>query len=121
MDIKSVYLKDYSSLRIGGEGKLIEAQTPDEVMEAISYAKTENLTLHILGEGTNSYFGEDLSNFLFLKLPRGGIEYKEEGEDVFVKAGANVIWDGVVQECVEKGLWGIENLSYIPGDRKSVV
>lgn len=115
MDIKGVSLKDYSSLRIGGEGKLVEAKTPEEVGEAIAYAKSEGLSLHIVGEGTNSYFGEDLSQFLFLKLPKGGIEYREEGNDVFVKAGANVNWDDLVQTCVERGLWGIENLSYIPG------
>lgn len=115
MDIKSISLKEYSSLRIGGEGKLIEARTSEEVMEAIAYTKKEDLTLHIVGDGTNSYFGEDLSKFLFLKLPPGGIEYREEGDAVFVTAGANVVWDDLVEECVEKGLWGIENLSYIPG------
>ncbi len=115
MDIKLASLKDYSSLRIGGEGKLVEATTPAEFKEAIMHAKTEGLRVHILGEGTNSYFGEDLTDFLFIKLPKGGMEFREEGDDVYVKVGANVMWDDLVQVCVTRGLWGIENLSSIPG------
>jgi UDP-N-acetylmuramate dehydrogenase len=115
LDIKTISLKDHSSLRVGGEGKCVEIQTTEGLKEAVMYAKAEGLSPHILGGGTNSYFGEDLSHFLFIKLPSGGIEYQEEGDDVFVKVGANVVWDDLVEECVEKGLWGIENLSYIPG------
>jgi UDP-N-acetylmuramate dehydrogenase len=112
---KTVFLKEYSSLRVGGEGKLIEVATLEELKEAAIRAKDEGLSLHTIGEGTNSYFGDNLSGFLFLKLPQGGIEYEEQGDQVLVKAGANVIWDDLVQECISRGLWGIENLSYIPG------
>jgi UDP-N-acetylmuramate dehydrogenase len=115
MDIKTIFLKEHSSLRVGGEGKCIDIQKIEELKEAVQRAKSEGQSVHVLGGCTNSYFGEDLSQFLFIKLPPGGIEYTEEGDDVFVKAGANVAWDDLVQACVEKGLWGIENLSYIPG------
>lgn len=115
MDITSVSLKEYSSLCVGGQGKLARIETTEDLQEVVQYAKQEGLKLHVLGDGTNSYFGEGLSSFLFLKLPKGGMEFKEEGEEVFVKAGANVVWDDLVKACVERGLWGVENLSYIPG------
>lgn len=115
MDIKTVSFKDYSSLRIGGEGKLVEVKTIRELKEALVYAKVEGLDVHVIGGGTNSYFGEDLSRFLFIHPMFTGIHYEEKGNEVLVTAHADVVWDDLVQKCVEKELWGIENLSYIPG------
>lgn len=115
MEIRTVSLKDYSSLRIGGIGEMVEVRDKEELKEALIYAKREGLRIHILGQGTNSYFGEDLSKFLFIKLQFKGIEYREENECIFMKVQASEVWDDVVKESVEKGLWGIENLSFIPG------
>jgi len=115
MDIRTVFLKDYSSLRIGGEGKLVEVNTVEDLKEALIYTRDRGLRVHVLGGGTNSYFGEDLSAFLFIQPSFKGVEFKEEGEEVLVTAYANEIWDDIVQQSVKRGLWGIENLSYIPG------
>ncbi|KKW12529.1 MAG: UDP-N-acetylenolpyruvoylglucosamine reductase [Parcubacteria group bacterium GW2011_GWA2_49_9] len=38
-----------------------------------------------------------------------------KGDSVPVVVGAGESWDGFVAQAVEKGLWGIENLSGIPG------
>jgi hypothetical protein len=53
----------------------------------------------VLGGCTNSYFGEDLSQFFSSSFHQGGIEYTEEGDDVFVKAGANVVWDDLCRRA----------------------
>lgn len=37
------------------------------------------------------------------------------GSDVKLTLGAGNHWDDVVAVCVDKGYWGIENLSHIPG------
>jgi UDP-N-acetylmuramate dehydrogenase len=115
METKIIQLREFSSLRTGGEGKCIVVATVEELKEAIIYAKSESLRVHVLGEGTNSYFGEDLSALLFIKLNLKGVVYTELVNLVRVKVQASEIWDELVAECVQKGLWGIENLSYIPG------
>lgn len=86
-----------------------------EVKEALMYAKTEGFHPHLLGGGTNTYFGEKLSQFLFIQPVLKGREYIEEGNEVLLTIFASETWDEVVAEAVSKGLWGIENLSYIPG------
>ncbi|MBP9782783.1 MAG: UDP-N-acetylmuramate dehydrogenase [Candidatus Pacebacteria bacterium] len=111
MEIKTVSLKDYSSLRIGGEGKLVVVRNEEELHEAVMHAEAAGLRVHLIGQGTNSYFGDDLSEFLFVQLDMKGIFF--DGETV--TAYASVVWDDLVIACVSRGLWGIENLSYIPG------
>ncbi len=111
MDIQTVSLKNYSSLRIGGEGMLVIVKSIEELKEVIVYAKAEGLRVHLLGSGTNSYFGSTLSEYLFIKLDLQGITFY----DNHLTAMASEIWDTLVAESVEKGFWGIENLSLIPG------
>lgn len=111
MEIKTVSLKDYSSLRIGGEGKLVVVRNEEELQEAVMHAAACGCRVHIIGQGTNSYFGDDLSEFLFVQLDMKGISFDGEA----VTAYARVVWDDLVVACVSRGLWGIENLSYIPG------
>ena len=40
----------------------------------------------------------------------------EDDEQVCVRVGAGVIWDDFVAYCVERGWYGAENLSLIPGE-----
>lgn len=115
MEVKTVSLKDYSSLRVGGEGKLLEVRSVEELREAVAYAKGQNLRVHVVGGGTNSYFGNDLSNFLFIRMEIKGVDIEEKEEEVIVTVGGGEIWDDIVELAVDRGWWGIENLSYIPG------
>lgn len=111
MNIQKVSLKDYSSLRVGGLGDMVVVRNEEELKEAVLHAKSEQKRVHIIGGGTNTYFGDDLSNYLFIKPEFMGIEL--QGDVLTAYAGEN--WDDVVKFAVEKELWGIENLSKIPG------
>ncbi len=117
MEIKTVSLKDFSSLHVGGEGKVVEVSSVEDLKQVLAYAKSGDLRVHILGQGTNSYFGNNLSEFLFVKLNMKGVTLEQEPntKDYRLQAFASEIWDDVVVFAVEKGLRGIENLSYIPG------
>lgn len=115
MEIKAVSLTEYSSLQVGGTGNITEVRNAEELRGAVAHAKNEGLRVHIIGQGTNSYFGNDLSQFLFIKPEFKGIEFMEEGDCVRMHIQGSEIWDDVVKESVNRGLWGIENLSYIPG------
>lgn len=115
MEIKTVSMRDYSSLRVGGVGKMVEVSHVEKLKEALVHAKSAGLRVHILGQGTNSYFGEDLSSFLFVKLDLKGASFLPTENGFYVIASASEIWDDIVAVAVEKGLRGVENLSYIPG------
>ncbi|MEN9552363.1 MAG: hypothetical protein RI935_740 [Candidatus Parcubacteria bacterium] len=117
MEIKSVSMCDYSSLRVGGEGRVTEVTAVSELKDVLTYAKSEGLRVHILGQGTNSYFGNNLSDFLFTQLNLKGISLNQDLDTASynLQAAGSEIWDDVVAFAVEHNLRGIENLSYIPG------
>jgi UDP-N-acetylmuramate dehydrogenase len=53
---------------------------------------------------------------LVVKISIPGISVlKEDGDFVWLKSGAGVVWDELVQYSVDKGWSGLENLSLIPG------
>lgn len=115
MEIRTVSLKDYSAIRIGGDGKMVTVSTLKELVEVLMYAEKEKLRVHVMGEGTNTFFGGTVDGILFIGMNIKGISYEEKEDTVFLTAYAGEIWDTTVELSVKKHLWGIENLSYIPG------
>ncbi len=110
-----VLMKNYSSLRIGGEADMVVLDTEEKIDEIYTYAQTRGLKVCVIGEGTNSFFNDVIKNTLFVKMEIKGIDFKEYDEYVVLTLGAGEIWDDVVKYSVEKGWWGIENMSFIPG------
>jgi len=70
-----------------------------------------------LGQGSNLLFTADFPGTV-LHSHIEGIDILQErcsGDDVFVHAGAAVVWDELCAWAARKGFWGPENLSAIPG------
>ena len=67
MEISRVVLKNYTSLRIGGKGNLVTIYSPKALTEAVLFAKREHKEIYILGEGTNTFFGDVPDTTLIIK------------------------------------------------------
>lgn len=116
MDFERVKLADFCSFKLGGVADLFRVKSEEDLMSVAKHAITEHLRLFVLGEGTNTFFADELdNNLLILKMEMKGITFNDMGDFVFVKVKAGEFWDSFVHESVENNLWGIENLSYIPG------
>ena len=70
---------------------------------------------YVLGGGNNILFTGYFDGALLKPDIRGIRVLAEDDETVTVEAGAAVEWDDLVALSVERGLWGAENLSLIPG------
>ncbi len=109
---KNKNLAEFTTFRIGGPAQFFCSVTTEaELEEAVAFAKTNKLNLFVLGGGSNILMSDDGFQGLVVKMEMKGVEFV--GSRVTVKAGEN--WDELVATCVEKGFYGIENLSYIPG------
>jgi UDP-N-acetylmuramate dehydrogenase len=122
MSFKEIDLKENTSIKIGPVVKYFEVKEKQELLEISKYAKEKKLLIHVLGEGTNSYFSSNRKllekKYLFIKLnfPKETVFTPDpRGSGCLVTANANTNWNSFVQQTVEKKLWGLENLSLIPG------
>jgi len=109
-------LAPYTTLRIGGPARyFVEIHTEDELMIALAFAQQHQLSVFMLGGGSNVLISDEGFPGLVLRLSMKGIERRDEGEQTLVTARAGEDWDNFVGQCVEDDLAGIECLSGIPG------
>jgi UDP-N-acetylmuramate dehydrogenase len=81
----------------------------------IEFEELARPVLHI-GGGSNLLFTDDFKGTV-LHSKINFIEIlEEEGSDVLVSVGAGVVFDDFCAWAAKEGLWGPENLSYIPGE-----
>ena len=93
--------------------KIVEFDSNSDLQQVFA----EHVTDHwmVMGGANNILFTRDI-DFPII-IPRNEqIEILSEGnEGVYVRVGAGLEWDELVAWSVERGLWGLENLSLIPG------
>ncbi|MDE1925252.1 MAG: UDP-N-acetylmuramate dehydrogenase [Patescibacteria group bacterium] len=113
---ENIPLAPYTTFHIGGPARYFtHIQTVEELREALAFAKKKELRVFVLGGGSNILIDDAGFDGLVLKIELGGVEIKKEGEHAVVVAGAGEHWDALVERAVTEGLWGVENLSGIPG------
>ena len=84
----------------------------------IEFAELARPVLHI-GGGSNLLFTDDFKGTV-LHSKINFIEIVEDDAptdtNTFVSVGAGVVFDDFCSWAAKEGLWGVENLSYIPGE-----
>lgn len=71
--------------------------------------------IHI-GAGSNLLFTKDYDGVVLHSAIKGKELIANHGEYVSLRVGAGECWDDFVAWCVDHNYFGIENLSYIPGE-----
>jgi len=113
---KDVQLKPFNTFGIEATAKyFIEVSSINqlqEILQSPDYQSTERL---ILGGGSNMLLTKDFDG-LVIKIAIKGFEVVNENEDnIWIKAGAGLVWHDLVMQCVNQNYAGMENLSLIPG------
>ncbi len=110
---RDVPLAPLTTLGIGGPAKyFVEAQSIDEIREALQWASSNRQPLLLLAGGSNVVIADEGFNGLVLHLQLRGISGDSDGV-VTVAAGES--WDDFVAMAVRNRWAGIECLSGIPG------
>ena len=93
--------------------RLVEFDCAEELPEL--FAKYGTDSWYVLSGGNNVLFTQDIDALLIPPCDQTIAVVGESDTAVRVKVGAGVEWDDLVAWAVERELWGIENLSLIPG------
>jgi UDP-N-acetylmuramate dehydrogenase len=113
----SVPMSSLTTLKVGGDADIVvHVTTPEELRVVIAYAQENTLPLNILGGGSNILVYDEGVRGLVVRMEIDGITYTDiDAYAVMVKVGAGVSLDTFIEETVARRLWGLENLSSIPG------
>lgn len=94
--------------------QFVEFETEEELLSFLGEGYGSRSL--VIGGGSNLLFVNDFDGTVFHSSIKG-VEVLDENEtDVVLRVGSGVNWDDFVAYTVEKGWYGIENLSLIPGE-----
>lgn len=111
---ENIDISDRNSFHVRQIAKhLVEFDKAEELPEL--FAKYCDGEWYVLSGGNNVLFTKDIEPLLITPCDKSITVVGESETAVRVKVGAGVEWDDLVAWSVERELWGIENLSLIPG------
>jgi len=108
-------LKDYNTFGMEVLARhFLQIENADEVPAIIREYLREK-PFYILGGGSNTLFTKDFDGYI-VHPAFTGIEVMEQTDDaVVLRVAAGETWDNLIQYCIKRQYFGIENLTAIPG------
>ena len=109
---QDIPLKQFNTFKVGGNADYFcKVSSINELKQAVDFGRQNSLPVFVLGGGSNILISDSGFNGLVIKIEIKGVIFDDEK----IIAGAGENWDEVVRLSVENKLYGIENLSFIPG------
>lgn len=114
-------LRDYDLTKLNTFGIsakarfFVEVTSEADLQELFLSPEFKENERFILGGGSNILFTKDFDGIVVLNKLKGIQVLNEDSETVLIKAMGGERWHDVVLFSVLHGLWGIENMSLIPG------
>lgn len=109
-----ITLRDRNSFGVEQQAaRLVEFDTPDDLRTLFAAGVPDRWM--VLSGGNNVLFTQDYDGLIVTPAARGIKCLSDEGDTVRIRVEAGVEWDDLVEWAVAHDLWGVENLSLIPG------
>lgn len=112
----NVPLAPFTTLGVGGAARFfVSAQSVEEIVEALAFARENSLPIFALGGGSNIVIADNGFAGLVIASRMLNISSDMRGDRTLVTADAGVVWDDFVVWTIEQGLNGLACLSGVPG------
>ncbi len=112
-----VPLAPLTTMGVGGPARhFTRVESEQELRAALAWARERELAPFLLGGGSNLVVSDAGLPTLVVRTALRGVRSEERGHETRVTFSAGEPWDDAVRFTVERGLWGLECLSGIPGD-----
>jgi UDP-N-acetylmuramate dehydrogenase len=114
--LKNYPLQKLNTFGLPGRGcYCCHAESVEDLREALAFADARSHPILLLGGGSNVVLTRDFPG-LVLRVALKGIERIDDKPDhCLLRAEAGEDWPSLVEYCLQRGYFGIENLSLIPG------
>jgi UDP-N-acetylmuramate dehydrogenase len=109
---ENIILAPFTTFKIGGPADyFFEAKTKEELVTGINAAKNLNLDFFLLGTGANILVSDKGFRGLVIRNKADKIHF---GPENTVSAESGTIFGNLIEQCVARGLSGIEHFIGIP-------
>lgn len=113
--LENISLKTLNTFGVEASAEyFVDIESENDLQDLFSDEKWRDCSRLVLGGGSNMLFTQNFGG-LVIHLKIQGLSAEIEGNDVYVRAGAGIVWNDLVNYCVDNDYAGIENLSLIPG------
>jgi len=113
---KNYNIKKLNTFNIDVYAKyFVEIKSIEDLKELILLKEFRENDYLFLGGGSNVLFTKNYNGIIILNKLKGIKIIKEDKNKVFINSSSGELWHDLVLFCVNKNLWGIENLALIPG------
>ena len=100
IDVRARYWADYASV--------------EELKQLlVRFADTPKF---FIGQGSNVLFTKDYEGIVLHSAMARARAAKETAEEVYIEAQSGLVMDTLIEQLCDMNLYGMENLSYIPGE-----
>ena len=107
-------MKNHTTFKIGGPAQYyVTPESVTQIQEVVSLCKDKNISLHVIGNGSNILVGDDGVDGVVLALFNTFSDYEIKDNVITAQAGMSLIKLAVV--ALREGLTGLEFASGIPG------
>ena len=119
-DFENYSLKAHNTFGIEAKcSRFLEYENVAEAQEVAGILRESDTPYIIIGGGSNLLLTQDFDGIVVHSRLMGTGPVSREMQlmgPVPVSCGSGEVWDDVVAYCIAHGLYGMENLSLIPGD-----
>ncbi|HEV7702421.1 MAG TPA: UDP-N-acetylmuramate dehydrogenase [Candidatus Paceibacterota bacterium] len=114
--LRNYDLTKLNTLGVSAHSKeFVEINFEAELKELFNSEEFKQNQKIFLGGGSNVLFTKDFDGMILLNKIKGIEILQEDAWHVIIKSMSGEIWHDLVSFAVNRGYWGIENLSLIPG------
>jgi len=114
---ENILLKDYTTFKIGGRARYFTVvKSLEEMKDAIIFSKKNRLPFFVLGGGSNILISDlGFSGLVIKNEIKKKVTVEASTDSSLVIFGSGENWNEAVEYSISKNLYGLENLSGIPG------
>lgn len=110
-------LRPYNTFGIDAKASLlVEYSAEEDLSEIFADPRVKGRPFLHVGQGSNLLFTQDYEGVVLHGSVRGIKPTSQTEEVILLEVGAGESWDHLCEWCVVHGFYGIENLSFIPGE-----
>mgnify|MGYP001278877827 FL=1 len=114
--LNSKSLLNYNTFKVNSIAEFfINIKNTDEVLALLEEKKINGKEIFILGGGSNILFTKNITGLVIHNQIKGINIVSESKDDILIEIGAGEVWNDLVNWSTKRNLYGIENLSLIPG------